>query len=413
MKLDASKQTWLNAPNVSRIFAALPEGSTRFVGGCVRNAILGEPMSDFDLATQLEPEAVLAALKEAGIKTVPTGIEHGTVTAVIDGVPYEITSLRKDVETDGRRAVVAFTKDWAEDAQRRDLTMNALYADPDGAVHDPCGQGLEDIQARRFRFVGSADRRVREDYLRILRYFRFLAFYAPTKKDGSKIDAEALKACRENRAGLKTLSAERVWSELKKTLSAPNPVRAVRIMLTNEILDKVLPEASNVEGLSLMIDLEMERKRDVDPLLRLMAMSARDELAMAGLAKRLKLSNSEKSRLLAWAGNSVFLAPDMDERARKIAVYEGGKQAVFDRAMIRAAGADDPVIAGRWVVLAEFARDWDIPVFPLKGRDLKAAGVEEGPHMGKVLEALKALWVKSGFEADKARLLMALTLINR
>lgn len=413
MKLDVSKQPWLNAPNVSRIFAALPKGSTRFVGGCVRNAILGEPMSDFDLATQLEPDAVVAALKEAGIKTVPTGIDHGTVTAVIDGLPYEITSLRKDVETDGRRAVVTFTTDWAEDAQRRDLTMNALYADPDGTVHDPCRQGLDDVQARRFRFVGNADMRVREDYLRILRYFRFLAFYAPAKKDGSKIDAEALKACRENRAGLKTLSSERVWIELKKTLSAPSPVRAVRIMLTNEILDKVLPEASNVEGLSLMVDLEGNRNFDVDPLLRLMAMSAREELAMAGLAKRLKLSNSEKSRLLAWAGDRVSLTPDMDDRTRKIAVYEGGKQAIFDRAMIRAAGADDPLIAGRWVALAEFAREWDIPVFPLKGRDLKAAGVEDGPRMGKILEALKALWVKSGFEADKARLLMALTLINR
>ena len=410
--LNFSEHPWLNEPGVSKIFEALPEGSTRFVGGCVRNALLGEPIGDIDLATQLIPAEVVAALKKAGIKTVPTGIEHGTVTAVVDKIPYEVTSLRRDVETDGRRAVVAFTQDWAEDAQRRDLTMNALYADTDGVVYDPSGEGLSDIEARRFRFVGEAEQRVREDYLRILRFFRFMAYYGP-RKESAKIDAAALKACRENRSGLKTLSSERVWSELKKLLAAPDPVRAVRIMLTNEILDKVLPEASNVDGLTLMTALEKQKSLEVDPVLRLMAMAARDELAMAGLARRLKLSKAEKARLLAWAGDRASLAPDMDERAQKTAIYLSGADAIYDRAIIRAAGSDDPVIAGRWFALATFAKTWDIPVFPLKGRDLKAAGLDDGPRMGKMLEALKALWIKSGFEADKKRLLMALALINR
>ncbi len=407
--LDPKTHLWLAQPKVSRLFAALPSGSARFVGGCVRNAILGEPIGDIDLATTLEPQDVVAALKSAKIKTVPTGIEHGTVTAIVDGTPFEITSLRKDVETDGRRAVVAFTEDWSEDAQRRDLTINALYADQDGTVYDPTGLGLEDIAAKKFRFVGDADLRVREDYLRILRFFRFLAWYG----QGAKVDAAALTACRENRQGLKKLSAERVWAEIKKLLLAPSPVRAVRIMLTNEILDKVLPEASNAEGLGLLVEFEQRENLEPDPLLRLMAMAARDEFAMAGLVKRLKFSKAEKARVLDWAGNRTPLSMDMDERARKAAVYEAGGQVIYDRAVIRAAGADDPLIAGRWMALALFAKSWEAPAFPLKGKDLKAAGIENGPQMGKTLEALKALWVRSGFEADKAKLLMALQLIQK
>lgn len=407
MKLNPEIHTWLTDPRIAQILAALPAGSTRFVGGCVRNAILGVPIGDIDLATQLEPKDVQAKLKSAKIKTVPTGIDHGTLTAVIDGTPYEITSLRKDVETDGRRAVVAFTQDWAEDAIRRDLTMNALYADATGKVFDPTEQGLDDIQARRFRFVGDADARVREDYLRILRFFRFLAFYG----DKSKIDAEALKACRENRAGLKSLSAERVWSEMKKLLSASSPIRSLRIMLTNEILETVFPEASNVEGVDLLCQLETEHNISPDPIRRLMALSARDEFAMASFAKRLKLSNSEKARLLGWASDRTSLAPNMDEKSMKVATYMAGSQVIIDRATLRAAGAGNADHVSGWLALAAFARHWSAPDFPLKGRDIQAAGIEDGPRIGKTLEALKALWIKSGFTADKDRLLMALSLI--
>ena len=201
--------------------------------------------------------------------------------------------MRKDIETDGRRAVVTFTQDWAEDAQRRDLTINALYASPDGEVFDPTGQGLEDLKALKFRFVGEADMRVKEDYLRIIRFFRFLAWYG----GGAKVDAAALKACRENRRGLKLLSAERVWSELKKLLSAPDPSRAVRIMLTNEVLEALLPEASNSDGLDRLIALEKREGLAPDPLLRLMAMSAREPLQIALLCKRLKMSNKETQRM--------------------------------------------------------------------------------------------------------------------
>ena len=391
------------------LFDAFPKGSLRFVGGCVRNAVMGARIGDIDLATTLEPKDVKATLKAHKIKYVPTGITHGTITAVIEGKPFEITSLRKDVKTDGRRAVVSFTKDWAEDAQRRDLTMNALYADYNGTIYDPTGEGLDDLKAMKFRFVGDAHMRVQEDYLRILRYFRFLAWYGGS----SKVDAVALKACRENRAGLKKLSAERVWMEIKKILSAPDPSRAVHIMLTNEVLETVLAEASNAEGLSRLVKLERREAIKPDPLLRIMAMSAREPLQMALLCKRLKMSTRETQRLRSWSDSSVPLDINSENREQLKAIYMAGKQVVIDRARLRAAGEDDAIISTRWMSLADLAMGWTPPEFPLSGKDMKAAGVEPGPQMGKVLEALKALWVRSGFTADRDKLLMALKLINR
>ena len=407
--LNPKQFSWMRSDAVSEIFQALPKGKLRFVGGCVRNALMGVEVGDIDLATQLEPEEVAKALDKAKIRYVPTGIEHGTITAVIEKNAIEITSLRKDVETDGRRAVVAFTQNWAEDAQRRDLTFNALYADYDGKVYDPTGQGLDDLKAMKFRFVGDAEARVQEDYLRILRFFRFLAWYG----GDAKVDGDALKACRENRRGLKKLSAERVWSELKKLLSAPDPSRAVRIMLTNEILDTLLPEASNAEGLYRMVALERREAITPDPFLRLMAMSAREPLQMALLCKRLKMSTKETARLRAWSDSSIALDPHADDSEKLKAIYFAGKQVVIDRARVRAAGKEDALMSSRWMSLADLAMGWTPPEFPLSGKDLKAAGVEPGPKMGKVLEALKALWVRSNFTADRDKLLMALKLINR
>ena len=407
--LNPKQFAWMRSEAVSAIFEALPTGSTRFVGGCVRNALMGVEVGDIDLATQLEPTEVAKELDAAKIRYVPTGIEHGTLTAVVGKEAIEITSLRKDVETDGRRAVIAFTANWAEDAQRRDLTFNALYADFDGTVYDPTGQGLDDLKAMKFRFVGDAETRVQEDYLRILRFFRFLAWYG----GDAKLDAAALKACRENRRGLKKLSAERVWSEVKKLLLARDPSRAVRIMLTNEILDTLLPEASNAEGLSKMVSLESREAIAADPLLRLMAMSAREPLQMALLCKRLKMSSKETARLRAWSDSSVALDPHADDTEKLKAIYFAGKQVVIDRARVRAAGEEDALMSSRWMSLADLAMGWTPPDFPLSGKDLKAAGVEPGPKMGKVLEALKALWVRSNFTADRDKLLMALKLINR
>jgi len=408
MSKPSQNQLFLTDPGARAILAALPDGSTRFVGGCIRNALWELPVSDIDMATKLPPEGVQNALKAAKIKTVPTGIAHGTLTAVVGGKPYEITTLRRDVETDGRRAVIAYTQDWAEDAQRRDFTVNALYADQSGEIFDPTGEGLSDIEARRFRFVGDADARVREDYLRILRLFRFVAWYG----HDAKITKEALTACRENRRGLKSLSAERVWIELKKLLSARDPVRAVRIMLQQEILDTLLPEASNVDGLSRLVALESREGLSPDPLLRLMAMMGREPLPATLLAKRLKFSNKESARLKDWASDSEALAHDMTERARMQAIYRAGKQPILDRARLRAAGADDPLESSRWMVLADLALGWTPPTFPLRGADLIKAGVPKGPQLGKALTALEALWVRSGFSTEKPQLLAALKLLG-
>ena len=408
MKLDAKTHSWLQRAELKTLFAAVPDGSLRFVGGCVRNALLERAVNDIDLATQLEPKAMMAALDAAKIRYVETGVAHGTITAVIKGTPYEITSLRKDVETDGRRAVVSFTQDWAVDAQRRDLTVNALYADLSGQVYDPTGEGLDDLKAGKLRFVGEADARIREDYLRLLRYFRFMAWYGGE----APFDSEALKAARENQSGLKTLSAERVWSELKKLLSAPDPARAIRVMSQQGILETLLPESSNADGLELFVKLEQRESLAPDPLVRLMAMSARESLQVALLCKRLKMSNAETARLRGWADGGEVLDPYADERAKLQAIYKSGNEVVVDRARLRAAGEPDVIKSAHWISLADLAAGWTRPNFPLTGKDLQAAGVKPGPEMGRIMKALEALWVRSGFTVDKPKLLTALKMFG-
>jgi len=408
-KLNPHIHSWMVGDDITALFEAFPSKSLRFVGGCVRNALKNWAVTDIDLATLLTPDAVIETLKSAKIRYVKTGFDHGTITAVIDGKPFEITSLRKDVETDGRRAVVAYSQDWAEDARRRDLTINALYADQNGQVFDPNGTGLDDLEPVKFRFVGDADRRVKEDYLRILRFFRFMAWYG----EQGTLDAAALKACRENQKGMKKLSAERVWSELKKLLSAPDPRRAVQIMHTQDILESLMPEASNADGLAEIVSLERRQGLPVDPLLRLMAMSARNPLPIALLCNKLKMSKAETTRLRGWADDATPIDPFAQEREQYIAIYKAGKTVAQDRALIRAAGEDDPIRAARWTGFADRAQSWVLPVFPLSGQDLKLEGVKPGPEMGKTLKALTALWVRSGFTADKPKLLMALKLLKR
>jgi len=407
-RIDAEHNIWISDPALTRLFDIFPKGSLRLVGGCVRNALLGASISDIDLCTQLEPKAAQACLRDAGIRVVETGIEHGTITAVIEGQPFEITSLRKDVETDGRRAVVAFTQDWAEDAQRRDFTMNALYADIDGEIYDPTGEGLDDLAARRFCFVGEAEARIREDYLRLLRYFRFNAWYG----GDSPLDREALSACRELQSGLKNLSVERIWSELKKLLSAPDPRRIIRIMSQQGVLDTLLPEASNAEGLALYITLEQAQNWAVDPLIRLMSMAARDALSIARLCKRLKLSKSESARLRGWAENEQTLTIDMTEKSLRAALYTSRQSEIIDRSRLRAAGASDEKERQAWLGLSDMADHWVRPEFPLSGQDLITAGVSPGPAMGRTMKALEALWVRSDFSVDKARLLMAVKMLG-
>ena len=292
------ERPWMTAAETAAVFDALETAGgadcARFVGGCVRNTLIGKPVSDLDIATRLTPEAVTQALKSAGLKAVPTGVEHGTVTAVSGGKPFEITTLRRDVETDGRRAVVAFTDDWAQDARRRDFTLNSLYARRDGTLFDPTGHGVADARAGRIVFVGEPEQRVREDYLRILRFFRFYAWYG-----AAPADAGALAACEALRGEIATLSAERVSRELLKLLAADDPRDAVALMARTGVLGEVLPAPIDLARFEGLVAIEEDQLFETDPLLRLAALLPDDQVGAAAFAERLRLSNAERDRLAA------------------------------------------------------------------------------------------------------------------
>ena len=394
---------WLKEKNLQAVLGALAgeDGATRIVGGAVRNALFGEPVNDIDLATIFVPDEVIKRAKAAGLKTAPTGIDHGTVTVIADGTPFEVTTLRADVETDGRRAVVAFTGDWLEDARRRDFTINALYCDGEGTIFDPLG-GLPDDTARRVRFIGNADERICEDYLRILRFFRFFAWYGHGRPDPG-----GLKAVARLKDGLAGLSAERVWAEIKRLLAAPDPGRALLWMRTTEIFQRVMPESWGIDAIHRLMAAERTEGWPADPLMRLEALLPPEPGKVKALAKRLKLSKAEAKRLNAWAK-----APDADAELAEIALgailYWHGVQAVRDRLVhvfAREAEAGRRADAAALRRQIAFADDWQKPVFPLKGEDLLAAGMKAGPAVGKRLRALEGAWVDGGFAGDREALL--------
>lgn len=403
-------QAWLAEPGLQKLLAILSDDGeeARIAGGAVRNALLGEPVADVDIATTVEPGETVRRAEAAGFKAVPTGIEHGTVTVVADGRPYEVTTLRHDIETDGRHATVAFGRDWRRDAERRDFTINALYTNADGTVMDPVG-GLADLRARTIRFIGEAEQRIREDYLRILRFFRFFAWYG-----SGRPDAEGLKACARLKDGLGHLSAERVWSELRKLLSAPDPSRALLWMRQAGVLSKVLPESEKwgIDAIHGLVAAEKDLSWAADPILRLEAIIPPDPDRAAGLAKRLRLSGKEADRLSAWA-SAAPVRPDSAEADLRKALYYGDPRAIADRlalalagARVKAAGSDEELVAaGGLARQLKLARGWKKPVFPVKGADLLAQGIPEGPQVGKTLAALEKRWVESGFVLDSTALL--------
>jgi tRNA nucleotidyltransferase/poly(A) polymerase len=394
---------WLKDKALQAVLSALGagDGTTRIVGGAVRNALFGEPVGDIDLATVFVPAEVIKRAKAAGMKTAPTGIDHGTVTVISDGAPFEVTTLRSDVETDGRRAVVAFTGDWLEDACRRDFTINALYCDGDGTIFDPLG-GLSDVNARRVRFIGNADERICEDYLRILRFFRFFAWYGHGRPDPG-----GLKAVARRKDGLAGLSAERVWAELKRLLAAPDPARALLWMRTTEVFQRVLPESWGIDAVHRLMAAERTEGWPADPLLRLETILPPDAGKVRALAKRLKFSKAEAKRLNAWAR-----VPDADpalvEAELATRLYRHGIEAVRDRlvhAFAREAEGGNRAGAAALRKQIAFADEWQKPVFPLKGKDLLEAGMKAGPAVGKRLKALEEAWVEGGFAGDKEALL--------
>lgn len=406
-------ETWFSAPALTRVFNLLNAdgGEVRVVGGAVRNSLMGLPVADIDLATTLPPDEVVARAKKAGIKAVPTGIDHGTVTLVIEGAPFEVTTLRRDVETDGRRAEVAFGTDWKVDAERRDLTINALYANAEGEVIDLVG-GLPDIEKRNIRFIGNAAQRVAEDYLRVLRFFRFFAHYG-----SGRPDADGLRACAQARSKLTTLSAERVWSEMKKLLSARDPGRALLWMRQAGVLSEILPESEKwgIDAIPALVAAEQAFGWQPEPLLRLAAMVPPDAERLEAMAKRLRLSRAEAAFLSAWAKAPRLPAAIADTAFARL-LYRHGSNGLdislrLALAASRQKSEDDPAqlreTARLWALL-EKTENWQKPVFPLTGADVLAAGIPAGPRVGEVLAALEDQWVEGNFNADRATLVARL-----
>ncbi|MEP7349243.1 MAG: CCA tRNA nucleotidyltransferase [Sphingorhabdus sp.] len=375
---------WRKSNGLGRVVAALADdhGGPRIVGGAVRDTLLGADVTDVDLATTLLPDVVMERLDRAGIRAIPTGLDHGTVTAVVDGKNYEITTLRRDVATDGRRAIVAFSTDWKEDAARRDFTINALYADPaSGEIFDYFG-GLADLEAGTVRFIGDAGRRISEDYLRILRYFRFMARFGC-----DEADTDALHACTEGAHGLTALSRERIAQELLKLLAAANPVRAVTLMKQHGIFLPFLPE---VTGNDLQRLVERESRFAVSPSLpgRLLAILPPDAVTVDKIAARLKLSNKMRESL---AMRLTAQNPKPD--TIRAFAYRTNIASARDAAMLY---ADDSDLQDCLAAL----QDWAVPTLPVKGGDLIARGLSAGPSVAKTLQTIEAQWISEGFPSS-------------
>ena len=390
---------WLKRRETSAVFGALQGDSleTRAVGGAVRNALLGLPVTEIDLATTAEPERVIALAEEAGLKAVPTGIDHGTVTVIADGLPFEVTTLRRDVETFGRHAKIAYTTSWEEDAKRRDFTLNALYADRDGKVFDPLG-GYDDLAAGRVRFIGDAEARIKEDFLRILRFFRFHAYYG--KGD---MDAAGLKAAVKLRAGLEQLSAERVAGELRRILVAPQAARAVDALYDYGLLTGVLGGVPRLGRFERLVAIGAANALAPDASLRLAALAVFVEEDVARLAERLRLSNAEQA-VLALAAEKGLVAGLPEETAAKSALYRLGPS--YRSALLLAwldsdASPDDP----EWRKALALPVRWQAPSFPIGGNDVMTLGELKGPEIGELLKVLEQDWIASGFALGRDELL--------
>jgi poly(A) polymerase len=401
----------MTRPQTRAVLDALAKaGATaRFVGGCVRDALMGRAVGDIDIATDAEPDAITVALERAKIKAVPTGIAHGTVTAVVDHAQFEITTLRRDVETFGRHARVAFTDDWAADAARRDFTMNALFLDGEGAVFDPVG-GLADLERGRVRFVGDPAQRIDEDVLRLLRYFRFFAYF-----DKRPPDAAAIAACRAAAPKLPTLSGERVRMELLKLFAAPDPGTAVDLMMETGVLAILLPEATARDRFMALLPVEREAGAPRDPLRRLAALVAVDQAGALAMARRLRFSAKEAAQFAALAAPAFVISPDTARPALDLALYRLGGRLVRDLTVIAWAearahrDADD----GAFRRLLAAADCWKPVTFPLKGADALAIGVSPGPDVGRLLAQIEDWWIDQGFVPDRDQCLVKLRELSR
>ena len=388
---------WLKEPRVRRVFALLTAGGeeARIAGGAVRNALMGRDVGEIDFATTATPDIVMAAAAAAGIKAVPTGIEHGTVTLVVAGVAYEVTTLREDIATDGRHAVVRFGRDWRADAERRDFTMNALSVDGDGLVHDPVA-GYPDLVARRVRFMGDPDKRIAEDRLRILRFFRISAEYG----EGA-LDPAGLVACIRARAALRGLSSERVGQEIRRIVVAPRAPEIAALMQESGILPVVLGGIAYLRPFGRAVRAGIAAGATPSVATRLVALACRVSEDVARVAARLRLSNAERDRMLATLVAAAQFAPFPDDRASRRLLYRLGEEAFRDGVFQAVAWIYEPP-GDAWKTLYHLPDRWHPPVFPLAGRDVLAAGTPRGPAVGQALRAVETWWMDEDFAPDEA-----------
>ena len=382
-----ARARWLKEPSLQRVFALVAGagGEARVAGGAVRNALFGEPLGDIDIATNMAPQDVMTAFKAAGISVHPTGIEHGTVTVVVDHKPYEITTHRRDVETDGRRAVVAFTDDWKADALRRDFTINALYCDASGKIHDYVG-GYADILRKRIIFVGAPAARIKEDYLRILRFFRFLAAYEKMSPDRA-----SLAACVRLKKGLLGLSAERIAREMFKLLVGPKAVPMLKLMAKHKVLKNILAHSD---------EFRVIQRLPPDPLLRAFVLAKKPE----GLREAWRLSNNQARRIEALLQGTV-LTPKLRENEQQKLLYAMGAEAWRDSAYLAWARSRVPLADRAWERMLKLPARWVVPSLPVAGRDLLALGFPSGPDLGRELKRLEDYWIASDFTSTREELL--------
>ncbi|GLQ15761.1 CCA tRNA nucleotidyltransferase [Maritalea porphyrae] len=404
---------WLQRASVRKAFEILDGagGQTKAVGGIVRNTLLGIGTGDVDMASKFTPNEILDRAEKAGVKAIPTGIEHGTVTLVIEGETIEVTSLRQDIKTNGRHAEVVFGGDWEDDAKRRDFTFNAMYVGPDGELLDPLN-GLQDCLDREVRFIGDAKARIKEDYLRILRFYRFFAHFG-----SGRPEADGLRATVAMKSGLDQLSPERVWQEMKKLLSAEDPSRALLWMRTTSVLASILPEGEKwgIDAIHGVVAAEKDLNWSIDPMLRLISILPPMPDKMVALGKRLRLSNAETDQLQKWALVDG-LGADMTEQDLKASIYWGDQDAIVSAlqlslASMRAKSGENLEAvekAAGYLKLLKLAQSWNAPTFPVKGQDLIKLGHDAGPELGEKLKGLEKSWVESGFAKSVEDLLAEL-----
>ncbi len=394
---------WIFEPNLQDLLGALSRdgAAARVVGGAVRDSLANLPVGDIDVATEFGPDEAAGFLQGAGFRVIETGKSHGTVTALKNGKVFQVTTLRVDVRSHGRHADVAFTRDWEGDAARRDFTINAIYADADGVLHDPL-DGRADLAVGRVRFIGDAGKRVGEDYLRILRYFRFLAAFG-----AGEPDADGLAACIRGRAGVAGLSAERLRAELLKLLAVDECIAAVEAFAHTGILVDIVGGVVRPGTLARLAEIERLLARGPDPLLRLCVLAVRTNEDVARIADRLRLSNDERTRLAGALDEAGHLSPALEEAGRKENLYRLGADTFRDRVICNWARSG-AALDEAWRELYEFPGQWTAPKNPFRGEDVLARGIAAGPNVGRILARAEVLWIEAGFPDEDTFILKLL-----